>query len=468
MKRNIVLCAALAAVISLSACGANGETTENTAETSQAQTTASEAADDTEADEEETTAETAAETEPEEEVSPKISSIECLRNGTFAFEVPRSDGKHQFYLYDIAEKKMTKVNESLDLYDIDDVSGNLIYTLSDGTYHIYNAATGEDLFESDMDKSFIISPTNRDPDKDPYYMQHVLSDNAVFVAKTTTAFSGNKSEFGCIGTDGSWIMPMTEGTQLFNGKKCFLGAIDSDYIKVSYANDRGYSYCIYDVKNDKRLCEDTFKEDPRYFYHPEGSDFCYMLNQDRAEFVKYDLKNDCIADRYFSDTAFEGYITFCSNGVYILKDITTQEKFSVLNTETDDVTTFDFSEYENIESYWSCGDRIMVKLMKDREFYTGVFNQNTEPVFEPINGTPNCYCSDDYILLFNSEEYNLFNVKSGEFKTDTYDNDNYSFSGFDEVTDTLLVRVKDSEDGKEYYYLSDISDPMNYYDPFEK
>lgn len=461
MKRNIVLCAALAAVILLSACGANGETTENTAETSQAQTTASEAADDTEADEEETTAETTAETEPEVEVTTKISSIECLRNGTFAFEVPRSDGKKQFYLYDIAEKKMTKVNESLDLYSISDALGNLIYD----NFQVYNAVTGEMLFESDLDKSFFITSLNIDPN---YILQHIFSEDTLFVAKTTTAFSGNKSEFGCIGTDGSWIMPMTEGTQLFNGKKCFLGAIDYDYIKVSYANDRGYSYCIYDVKNDKRLCEDTFKEDPRYFYHPEGSDFCYMLNQDQAEFVKYDLKNDCIADRYFSDTAFEGYITFCSNGVYILKDITTQEKFSVLNTETDDVTTFDFSEYENIESYWSCGDRIMVKLMKDREFYTGVFDQNIEPVFEPINGTPNYYCSDDYILLFNSEEYYLYDVKSGEFKTDTYDNDNYSFSGFDETTSTLLVRVKDSEDGKEYYYLADISDPMNYYDPFEK
>lgn len=464
MKRNIVLCAALAAVISLSACGANGETAETAAETSPEQTTVSEAAEDNEADEEETTAETTAETEPEEEVSHKISSWNVIRNGTFAFSVPGADGKKQFYLYDIAEKKMTKVNESLDLYSIEDAMGDLVYN----SFILYNATTGETIFESDLDKSNLIWPADLDPNKDISYLSHPFSGDSIFVVKTTTAFSGSKSELGCIGKDGSWIMPMTAGTQLFNGKKCFLSAIDSDYIKVSYSNDRGYSYCIYDVKNDKRLCEDTFKEDPRYFYHPEGSDFCYMLNQDNAEFVKYDLKNDCIADRYFSDTAFEYYITFCSNGNYIIEDGYTQKKFSVLNTETDAVTTFDFSEYENIESYWSCGDRIMVKLMKDGEWYTGVFDQNIEPVFEPINGTPNYYCSDDYILLFNSEEYYLYDVKSGEFKTDTYDNDNYSFYGFDEVTGTILVRVKDAEDGNEYYYLADISDPMNYYDPFEK
>lgn len=75
--------------------------------------------------------------------------------------------------------------------------------------------------------------------------------------------------------------------------------------------------------------------------------------------------------------------------------------------------------------------------------------------------------SDNNLFIYYKEYY-LYDVKSGEFKTDTYDFDNYSFGGFDEVTGTLLVKVKDAEDGKEYYYLADISDPMNYYSPFEK
>lgn len=473
MKRNIVLCAALAAVISLSACGANGETTETTSKSAQEQTTISEAAEDNEVDEEETTAETTAETEPEVEVTHKISSTECFRNGTFAFEVPGSDGKKQFYLYDIAEKKMTKVNESLDLYDIDDVSGNLIYTLSDGTYHIYNAATGEDLFESDMDKSFIISPANRDPDKDLYYMQHVLSDDVVFVGKTTTAFSGNKSELGCIGTDGSWIMPMTAGTQYFNGKRFYTNSIDSDYILVKYVNEPGYSYFIYDVKNDKRVCEDKFKEGFKFVTHPEGSDYCYMLNLDQPEIVKYDLKNDCIAESILNGKAFDYYTKLIPNGNFIVSDPYAPGEISVLDTATDTITKFDLTQYADShydapKGHMVYDNYILAYLANNGTYYTGVFDQSGEPVFEPMEGEQDYYYSNDYILLFNSEVYNLFNVKSGEFKTDTYDNDNYSFSGFDEVTGTLLVRVKDSEDGKEYYYLADISDPMNYYDPFEK
>ncbi|MGN0552060.1 MAG: hypothetical protein ACI4I1_01670, partial [Oscillospiraceae bacterium] len=200
MRKNIALCVMLAAVISLSACGANEETAETTSKSAQEQTTVSEAAEDNKADEEETTAETTAETEFEEEVSYKISSWSVFRNGTLVFEGPGSDGKHQFYLYDIAEKKMTKVNESLDLYSISDALGNLI---ADGL-QVYNAVTGEMLFESDLDKSFFITSLNTDPN---YVLQHIFSEDTLFVAKTTTAFSGSKSELGCIGKDGSWIMP---------------------------------------------------------------------------------------------------------------------------------------------------------------------------------------------------------------------------------------------------------------------
>lgn len=105
MKRNIVLCAALAAVISLSACGANGETAETTSKSAQEQTTISESAEDNEADEEETTAETTAETEPEEEASYKISSWSVFRNGTFAFEVPARTGRNSFIFTILLKKR---------------------------------------------------------------------------------------------------------------------------------------------------------------------------------------------------------------------------------------------------------------------------------------------------------------------------------------------------------------------------
>ncbi|MBP1560751.1 MAG: hypothetical protein J6C96_05835 [Oscillospiraceae bacterium] len=456
MRKNIALCLALAAVISLSACGANGETTETAAEAAQEQTTTvekTETAEKTEAVTEETTV-----TEAVPEIAPCITKSKLFRNSSWLFEAADSNGQTQRYLYDIVNNEIIKIHE--DVPDGSDISGKLIYN----NFKIYNAETGKTIV--DDDKQHIIFP---------YYFdncQFAFADDTVYVKKGGDLFKG-ADEIGCIGNDGNWITELSSDNELFNNstfKDRYIDSICSDFIRCMHINRNiTESSFLYDMKNDRVLGAGKFNSGLFNFAYTENSDHCYFYI-DGTGLIKYDIANDCIADTIPEGETFGTFINDYDNKfLSYRKDMNFE--YTVINPVTDNRVLFDLTEY-NMVNMLTCTDTcVLISCKIDGKNYTGVFDKNGEPLFEPIPGTisndtfRNCGSSDKIFVAYNNNVNFYYNIETNTLIEGT---DDYKFCGFDNKTNTLLVQAKNPDDGKEYYYLADANDPMNFYNPLEK
>ncbi|MBP0964496.1 MAG: hypothetical protein J5999_04285 [Oscillospiraceae bacterium] len=461
MKKHFALCLALAAVISLSACSASEKTSDTTTEAVQEQTTAAETTKETESADAETTAEeTTAETEAEEKVVPNISEYRRFRNGSWLICV----GSDQYYMYNMAAKKCYKLNENLpNPYGIEDIYGDLVYYNDKNS--IYNAETGEKLFDTEDDSNMIIYPVYNDN------LNLVFTGDKIYLAKQDSSFSGSGNyEIGCMGNDGEWIVPMTSDSELFNSgyfDGFYTNTLCPDYIGYGY-NNKSY---FYDIVNNRNFGVDSFKGYFSKFVHADGSDFCYFYVEGKG-LLRYDIKNDCIVDTIPEGEVYETYTRILDNGFIVCNPLDKSNyKWTVINPATDVRTTFDLTKYEQAEVHMFTDDCVLAECRNNGNYYVGVFDKNGEPLFEPIKGKigeNDCKGTDEFIVC-NSININFFyNTKTGELtmgNTDKSSSDYFAFTDFDVSTNTLLVHAKNPEDGKEYFYLADANDPTNLYNP---
>lgn len=461
MKKRITVALALAAVISLSACGANGETTETTTEAVQEQTTAAEKTEA--ATQTESVAETTTETESEAEITPLIANSKVFRNSSWLFEAADSNGQTQRYLYNIVNNEIIKLHE--DVPNGSDISGKLIYD----NFKIYNAETGETIV--DDDKQHIIFP---------YYgidrFQLAFADDTVYVKKAEDVFSYAK-EIGCIGNDGNWIAELSSDNKFFNNsasKDTELTGLCSNFIRcTNKSNNRIESSFLYDMKNDRVLGVDKFNSNLNDFAHADNSDYCYFYVVGTG-LIKYDIVNDCIADTVPEGETYDDYTHVYDNNFlsYQVIDTNLNKKITIINPITDNRVLFDLTAFNNnMVDILACTDScVLISGDIDGKYRTGVFDKNGNPLFEPILGSISNdtfkYCgSSDKIFVAYSDVNFYYNIETNTLIEGTED---YKFCGFDNKTNTLLVQAKNPADGNIYYYLADANDPMNYYNPLEK
>ncbi|MGN1398474.1 MAG: hypothetical protein ACI4WG_00530 [Erysipelotrichaceae bacterium] len=462
MKKRVTLALALAAVLSLSACGANGETTEVTTEAVQEQTTAA-AETEAKAEETEPAEETMAETEPEPEATPLIANSKIFRNSSWLFEATDSNGQIQRYIYDIVNNEIIKVHE--DTPDGSDISGKLVYD----NFKIYNAETGETVV--DDDKQHIIFPYYG-----LNYFQFAFADDTVYVKKADDVFA-DADEIGCIGNDGNWIAELSSGNELFNNsasKDTELTGLCSEFIRCAdKSNNKIKSSFLYDMKNNRALGVGKFNSDLKDFTHADNSDYCYFYLVGTG-LIKYDIVNDCIADTVTEGETYDDYTYVYDNNFlsYQVIDANLNKKITVINPATDNRVLFDLTVFNNsMVDILACTDScVLISGSIDGKYRTGVFDKNGEPLFEPIlgsisNDTIKYYSSSDKIFAAYSDVNFYYNIETNTLIEGT---DDYKFCGFDNKTNTLLIQAKNPGDGNIYYYLADANDPMNYYNPLEK
>ncbi|MBP0964687.1 MAG: hypothetical protein J5999_05280 [Oscillospiraceae bacterium] len=460
MKKRITLALALAAVISLSACGANKKTAETTTEAVSEQTTAAEkteTAEKTEAVTEETTV-----TEAVPEIAPSISKSKLFRNSSWLFEATDSNGQQQRYLYDIVNKSIIKVHEEVP--DCSDISGKLIYD----NFKIYNAETGETVV--DDDKQHIIFPYYG-----INYFQFAFADDTVYVKKADDVFA-DAEEIGCIGNDGNWITELSSDNEFFNNsasKGTELTGLCSDFIRcANKSNNKIKSSFLYDMKNDRALGVGKFNSNLTDFAHADNSDYCYFYVVGTG-LIRYDIVNDCIADTVSEGETYDDYTHVYDNNYlsYQVIDANLSKKITIIDPVTDNRVLFDLTMFSDMIEILACTDScVLISGSIDGKYRTGVFDKNGEPLFEPILGSisndtfRNCSSSDKIFVAYSGVNF-YYNIETNTFIEGTED---YKFCGFDNKTNTLLIQAKNPDDGNIYYYLADANDPMNYYNPLEK
>lgn len=456
MKKRVTLALALVAVISLSACDANGETTETTTEAVQEQTTVAEITET--AAETEPVADTTASTIDEKDPELYASLNIMFRNGSWLFDTTASDG---CYVYNLAEKNAFKLNSAI-TDSIYDLSGDLVYCSDE---IIYNAVTGEKIFDKNVEGNYIFCPHSKD-----YFGTFVFIENTLFLGKKSSSFSEDGYELGCMNDKGEWIVPMTSDLEIFK-TDMFNDFYNSPMSSTCMRYNDGTNNFYFDIINNQifaaNTCDDflNFKRMP----HSDDYNYCYLFKKGEG-LVRYDTKNNCVTDTIPYTTIYPSDTVVCSNGFIMLEDDYNENKYMIIDPNTNESTTFDLSKYEYPKVHLGNTDFIFMTCEKDGTSYVGAFDANGDPIFEPVKGYGDCKASDKYVVSLNDTSF-LYDIETNTvttFNTDESSTDFYCICDFDVETNTLLIQAKNPDDGNIYYYLADANDPMNYYNPLEK